>query len=184
MFTLLGPETVGTPTPLPSFRRVWLLERLSIAFVSQPRLHGRRVTDNFTCRRRCSDWRVTGVRPVRGRAPAHRRTSGGRAVSGAAEGRRRIGRNQLGGRELGPAVSQASRSSHQLGGGGGIQIHLPLLLPQAAEAKPTASPRDLVLGLDRPGISVNTTIYICSSLSFSMKSVLYKGVMDAGEHAA
>ena len=60
------------------------------------------------CRLGSSD---TGVRPVRGRAPAHRRTSGGRAVSGAAGGRRRIGRNQLGGRELGPAVSQASRSS-------------------------------------------------------------------------
>ena len=107
------------------------------------------------CRLGSSD---TGVRPVRGGAP-HQRTTGGRAVSGAAGRRRRIGRNQLGGRELGPAVSQASRSSHLL----------LLLLPRAVEAKPPdARPRDLVLGLDQQPKSVNTHPSISGSWELFM----------------
>ena len=81
-------------------------------------------------------------------AAAHQWWARGQWSSREEEDREKPARRE---RELGPAVSQASRSPHLL---------LLLLLPRAVEAKPPdARPRDLVLGLDQQAISVNTPFY-------------------------
>ena len=171
MFTLLGPVALGvTPTtPPPSFRRVWLLDRLSMAFVSQPRSHAGNCHSAHTggCSHAAADAQTgrlqVGEQRHRCQAGAGRRTT---------PAHHWWARGQWSSREKEEDREKPARRE-RAGPGcqSGIQIQhlLLLLLPRALEAKPPdARPRDLVLGLDQQPKSVNTHPSISGSWELFM----------------